>query len=150
NIWEACWHGDRSLVGIASSSPHEGSWYGAHLCEISLDTGARRTIYAPSDQLGCIGSSASGKRLAFVEGLCSDRLVVSGNLFVFDIDSQTSREIDTHGIDVTCVEWRSESTLLVAGHRGFETVIATYNVDLDNLVEIWASGEVTAAGRYAS
>jgi dipeptidyl aminopeptidase/acylaminoacyl peptidase len=53
-------------------------------------------------------------------------------------------------VDVTYTEWRSEEKLLVAGHRGSETVVGLVDAELGTFSPVWASSTITTGGRYAS
>src|SRR5262249_26088705 len=55
---------------------------------------------------------------------------------------------DTSGVDVAYTEWRSDQELLLAGHRGFDTVIGLYNTESAKFTEIWSSQQITTPGRY--
>lgn len=149
NVWEAVWCGNQALAAVVSSGPGEGLWFSACLQRINLAGGEAHEIYIPRDQLAWPAASPSGQRLAVVEAVCSDRGLVAGDLRLIDTITGTVRHINTHGVDVSCAEWRSEHRLLLAGHRGFETVVGVYDVISDSFVETWTSGEVSAVGRYA-
>ncbi len=99
----------------------------------------------------CIGRALSsaglqrlpdGRHLAVVDALCSDRWIVAGDLQLIDTVTGAVRRIDTQGVDVTCTEWRSDRRLLLAGHRGFETVIGLYDLDSGQFRQRWASTEL--------
>jgi dipeptidyl aminopeptidase/acylaminoacyl peptidase len=150
NIWEAVWCGNDSIAAVVSPGPGEGLWYSARLHMIETRGGSGRTIYAPRDQLGLPAASASGKRLAVVEAVCSDRWIVAGDLLLLDVLTGQFQRVDTRGVDVTFTEWRSESRLLVAGHRGFDTVVGLYDADSNTFREVWSSGETTTGGRYVT
>jgi dipeptidyl aminopeptidase/acylaminoacyl peptidase len=150
NIWEAAWCGDHAVVAVVSSGPEEGHWYGAHLALVDIDSGERRELYRPGDQLGCPAASPSGQHLAIVEAICSDRLFVAGDLRLIDIGSGAIRSLDTHGVDITCTHWRSNDLLLLAGHRGLETVVGLYDASSNAFTEVWSSQELTTGGFYVS
>jgi dipeptidyl aminopeptidase/acylaminoacyl peptidase len=150
NVWEAAWCGNEAIAAIVSPGPSEGLWYTARLALIQTDAGASREIYSPQDQLGWPSGSPSGRHIAVVEALCSDRWLVAGDLRLIDTKSREVRNAATRGIDVTHTEWRSDRHLLIAGHRGFETAVALYDVDADELEEIWRSEEITAGGFYGT
>ena len=150
NVWETSWCGNEALTAVTSTGPAEGHWYSATLHVIRLDTGESRQIYAPRDQLGWPSASPSGQQVAIVEAICSDRCFVAGDLRIIDTPSGQVRQIDTHGIDITYTEWRSERRLLLAGHRGFETVTALYDTSSQTLTEVWASEELSTASIYAT
>jgi dipeptidyl aminopeptidase/acylaminoacyl peptidase len=150
NIWEAVWCGNDHIVAVESGDPREGSWYRSRLYLTACDAQMRREIYAPSAQIGCPSASLSGEAVAFVEALCSDRCLVAGELRLWEQGTSTVRNIDTHGVDVTYTEWRSEHELLVAGHRRFETVVGLYDSVTGIFRENWKSDDLTCGVRYAS
>ena len=150
NIWEVTWCGDQALAAVASHGPGEGLWYSAKLYHIDLRSGVSREIYAPGDQLGWPSASKSGEQLVVVEALCSDRWVVAGNVLLIDPLRGTTRKVDTKGVDVTHTEWRSERQVLVAGHRGFETVVGVCDAESASFREIWASNEITTGGFFVT
>jgi dipeptidyl aminopeptidase/acylaminoacyl peptidase len=148
NIWEAAWCGNEAIAAVVSPGPSEGLWYTARLSVIETEGGAKRDLFTPQDQLGWPSGSPSGRHIAVVEALCSDRWIVAGDLRLIDTKSGEIREIATRGIDVTHTEWQSDRHLLLAGHRGFETVVALYDVRAGELDEIWRSEEITTGGFY--
>ena len=76
---------------IVSPGPSEGLWYTARLVVIGTDRGASREIYVPQDQLGWPSGSPSGRHVAVVEALCSDRWIVAGDLRLIDTQSGAVR-----------------------------------------------------------
>ncbi|MHB8815173.1 MAG: prolyl oligopeptidase family serine peptidase [Steroidobacteraceae bacterium] len=148
NIWEAAWCGNNAIAAIASPGPSEGLWYTARLTVIPTEGGASREMFAPQDQLGWPSSSPSGRHIAVVEALCSDRWIVAGDLRLIETKTRDVRKVATRGIDVTHTEWRSERHLLLAGHRGFETVVALYDIQAGELDELWRSEEISTSGFY--
>jgi dipeptidyl aminopeptidase/acylaminoacyl peptidase len=148
NLWETVWCGPGALAAIVSSGPKEGSWYTAHLQLIALDTGEARVIYQPQDQLGWPSAPPSGSFVALVEAVCSDRGLVAGDVLLIETASGQVRRLDTRGVDVTCCEWRSDRVLMLAGHRGSESVVGLYEPAVSNWAEVWASDEITTAGTY--
>src|SRR5690606_24999443 len=74
----------------------------------------------------------------------------AGDLRLIDSASGNVERIDTRGVDITYIEWRSERRMLLAGHRAFETVIGLYDVTDGAFSEVWKSVELTASGRYAN
>jgi len=150
NIWEAAWCGNDAIVAVVSPGPGEGLWYGARLHLIDTRTGQSRALYEPADQLGWPAASPSGNHVAVVEAVCSDRWIVAGDLKVIEASSGRVQNIDTRGVDITYTEWRSDSVLLVAGHRGFETVTGLYDLSCGAFAERWISRDITSVGRYIS
>jgi dipeptidyl aminopeptidase/acylaminoacyl peptidase len=150
NVWEAVWCGNASIAAVVSPEPGEDTWYTARLHIVDLENGGSRELYVPQDQLGWPATSPSGRHLAVVEAVCSDRLIVAGDLCLIDVESGKVRRVDTHGVDVTYTEWRLEGTLLIAGHRGFETVLGIVDLASGSFGEAWASAEITTGGRYVT
>lgn len=148
NVWECVWCGNGALAAVTSPGADEGLWYSANLTHIDVTTGKGQTLHQPRDQVGCLAADASGKHVAIVEALCSDRWYVAGELRLVDVASGHVKKIDTRGVDITYTEWRSSDKLLLAGHRGFESVIGMYDVISETFREVWASDELTVGGFY--
>jgi dipeptidyl aminopeptidase/acylaminoacyl peptidase len=148
NVWEAVWCGNERLAAVVSGGPGEGLWYEARLHVVDIGTGASREIYVPEDQLGWPAASPSGRRLAFAEAVCSDRWIVAGDLRLMDVATGKIQRIDTRGVSITTAEWRSEECLLLAGLRGFETVVGLYDVPRGEFTEVWASREISTVGSF--
>ena len=148
NIWEATWCGNDAIAVVASPGPSEGLWYSAALYVIDIENGNAKEVYRPHDQLGWPVCSPSGRWIAVAEAVCSDRGAVAGDLRIVDAQSGAVRNIDTGQIDMTYAEWRSDKTLLFAGHRAFETVVALYHQSAGICEEVWKSAEITTGGRY--
>jgi dipeptidyl aminopeptidase/acylaminoacyl peptidase len=148
NIWEAVWCGNEALAAVVSSGPGEGLWYTARLHIVEIDTVNSREVYTPKDQLGWPAASPSGKHLAIVEAICSDRWIVAGDLRLIETTSGKILRVDTRGVDITYTEWRSDRLLLLAGHRGFETVVGFCDATSGAFTEVWASRDLTTGGRY--
>lgn len=145
NIWEAVWCGNEALAAVMSPGPGEGLWYGARLHIVEIETGGSREIYAPKDQLGWPAASPSGKHLAIIEAVCSDRWIVAGELRLIETAWGTIHRIDTRGVNITATQWRSERKLLLAGVRGFEMVVGLYDATSRVFTEIWASQDIFTA-----
>jgi dipeptidyl aminopeptidase/acylaminoacyl peptidase len=150
NVWEAAWCGANHIVAVTSRGSGEGDWYNACLQLFDVAAGDWRNLYVPRAQLGWPTASPSGAHLAVVEGICSDRWIVAGDLLLLSPGSGEVRRIDTKGVDVAYAEWRSDRQLLLAGHRGFDTVVATYDVLCDSFIERWSDRNTTTGGRYAA
>jgi dipeptidyl aminopeptidase/acylaminoacyl peptidase len=148
NVWEATWCGNDAVVAVVSESHSEGSWYGAVLALIDLESGRERVLHRPGDQIGLPTASPSGQRLLAVEAVCSDRLMVCGNLLSIDPVSGQAEPIDTHGVDITWLEWRDKDHLLYAGYRDIETVVGEYDLEQDLATEWWSSVELTSGQWY--
>lgn len=151
NVWEASWAGPRKLLAIVSHEPNESAWYTAPLALIDTATGREQIVYECDRQLGLPAASPSGRRLAAVRALCSDRQVVAGDLLVFDHPEdgavQGPRVVDTRGVDVTSTMWRDDDHLFFAGLRGLRTVYGEYDAAAGQVRELWASEE-SSGERY--
>jgi len=150
NIWEAVWCGNEALAAVVSSGPGEGLWYSARLHILEIESANSREVYEPRDQLGWPAASPSGRHLAIVEAVCSDRWIVAGHLRLIERSSGNIHHVDTRGVDITYTEWRSDRHLLLAGHRGFETVVGLYDAISGAFTELWCGGELTTGGRYVT
>jgi len=148
NIWEASWCGPDSAIAVCSPSPGEEAWYTATLERINLRTGREQRLYQPKDQLSWLSASRSGRRVAVVEAVCSDRLIVAGDLWLVETSSDRKSRVTTKGVDVTYTEWQDEHSLLIAGVRGFETVIGVVNAGTRVFRELLASPDHTCGAYY--
>jgi dipeptidyl aminopeptidase/acylaminoacyl peptidase len=148
NLWEMTWCGNDAIVSVVSDRPGEGHWYGATLARFELGTGQGRMMLRPADQLGWPSCSPSGDRIAVVEAVCSDRWLVAGDLRIIEVATGAVRSVDTKGVDVTFVEWRSDNVLLVGGHRGPDTVAGWLDCTSSTFVETWSNSEITTGGFY--
>ncbi len=142
NVWEAVWCGPKKIAAVVSDHPGEETWYDARLDIIDVATGAARTIARSSDQFGWPAASPSGRRLAVVQAVCSDRWVVCGDLLLIDPSTGAVTRVDTAGVDVSWLAWRDEDTLFYVGKRAFDTVMANYDAVRGTTDEILVSAEV--------
>ena len=143
NPWDADWCGSDRIVLVASPSPHEGAWYSAKLQVLELCSNAVTDLYAPRYQLGCPVACTTGRQVLIVEGICSDRRVVAGDLLHIDVETSTVRRLATCGCDVTDVQWASDHHASFAGHRSLETVIGMTDLRAGASRLTWASDELT-------
>lgn len=149
NPWDAAWCGNDAVLAVASDDHGEGSWYRARLLRWNLNvgdsTGAVTEVCVPQDQIGCPAGSPDGATVAWIEAVCSDRGLVCGKLML-RAGNGPVRCLDTHGVDVTDVTWRDNRRLVVAGLRGFETVVAEWDMASNCWAERWVSSEFTLSG----
>jgi dipeptidyl aminopeptidase/acylaminoacyl peptidase len=148
NHWEATWVGNDRIVAVTSESHSEGSWYQAQMTHLDLAGSVVRTLYTPADQIGVPTASPSGRTVAVIEAVCSDRLIVAGGVLLIDPVSGSVRRQDTHGVDVSYIGWRDEWHLVYAGVRGFETVAGEIDVGSGEAREHWKSLERTLGNWY--
>jgi dipeptidyl aminopeptidase/acylaminoacyl peptidase len=149
NIWECAWLNPRELIAIVSDSHGEGSWYESRLVIIEID-GTARDLYRPTYQLGGPVASADGRHVAVIEALCSDRLIVCGEVRLIELATGHVRRLDTAGVDVTQLTWRDNATLVFVGHRGLETVLGEINLATGASRESWSSLQYTFGAWYPS
>ena len=69
----------------------EDAWYGAGVALIDLVTGEERPLATSPVQFGWVAGSPSGDRAAVIEAVCSDRVVVCGDLRVIDVGDRHDR-----------------------------------------------------------
>jgi dipeptidyl aminopeptidase/acylaminoacyl peptidase len=106
-------------------------------------------LYLPQkDQVGWPAASPSGRHVAIVEAVCSDRWIVAGDLLLIDTRDGAVTRIETNGVDVSCADWRSDERIAYAGHRGLESVLGVYNLTARAAQEHWASRDPGSGGRY--
>ena len=146
NIWEADWCEEDCVVAIASEEPGESAWYRARVVMIDTSAGTDRTLFESEVQLGWVSSSPTSDVVAVVEAVCSDRLVVAGDLVLIDPADGTVRRPDTLGVDVAFLSWRADGVLIATGVRGLETVVLEVDVEAGIAKERWATSE--AGGRF--
>lgn len=140
-VWEFEWCGPQHAIAIVSADPREGSWYRAHLVRIDVTTGDVQTLHVPADQLGVPAGSPGGNYAACIEAVCSDRLVVAGDLVLCNLADGSVRRLSAHGVDVTHLVWRDDARLLAVGIRRFDVVAVEYDARTGELTEIWSTSE---------
>jgi dipeptidyl aminopeptidase/acylaminoacyl peptidase len=86
-----------------------------------------------------------GETVWFVEGFCSDRGVLAGDVKAFDLAQRNVREV-TVDCDVAFLQPRDESRLWYAGLRGLGSACGSLSVD-GEVEEIW-SGEASIGRRF--
>jgi dipeptidyl aminopeptidase/acylaminoacyl peptidase len=140
NVWELAWCGDRALLAVTTDHPEEDAWYGAVLERLPLDGSAPNTLFVPDDQVSVPRATPSGSRWSVLSGLQSDRGLPAG-LLVSGVVGGPWSVVETHDVHVTDHSWLDETTLLVAGLRGLETVVATVDVGTGVMAEVWSGPE---------
>lgn len=136
NVWEFGWSGGGQVVAVVSDDPTESAWFGAHVALLDLDTREARSVYEPDWQLQSPVISADGRHVAFVEGLASDRMIVTGTTTVVELASgAVNRLAPDH--DVVTLRWLDRDRLFYVGTRGIETMCG--RIALDGTVdELWS------------
>jgi len=145
NVWEACWCGNDAIAAIASDEPTEAAWYTASARRIDLH-GGEQVLYETDVQLGWVAASPTGEHVAFAEAVCSDRLIVAGDLTIVENGGGVQKP-DTHGVDVGWLGWIDPQRLLFAGLRGLETVVGLFTLGVGT-TELWAARDRTIGSRF--
>jgi len=141
NVWEAVWCGSDRIAALVSDDPGEGAWYGARLVMIDVAGGTDRTILESDVQLGWVRASPDGRRVAIVEALCSDRLVVAGDVLLLDPQSGDVVRVDTAHVDVAGLAWRDDERLLAIGIRDLDSVVLDIDAKTGTAAERWSTRE---------
>jgi dipeptidyl aminopeptidase/acylaminoacyl peptidase len=144
NAWEATWCGPDAIAAMVSDRPGEGAWYDAPLALIDAETGNERVLHATgrSDrQLAWPAGSPSGRRLAMVRGLASDRQIVAGDILLVDPQTGDATDVDTQGCDASWLAWRDEDRLFYCGIRDLDTVAGEIDARSGETTELWSNGE---------
>lgn len=147
--WEAVWSGTDAVVAVVSDRPDEAAWFSARLARIDLADGGLRELM--SDAPRCIGlpaASPDARWVAAVSATCSDRTVVAGDVSLIDLVDDSTCILDLHEIDVTWQAFSGPTTLVVAGQRGLDTVVAEVDVQTGVVTERWSSFSTTCGQRY--
>ena len=146
NVWEAVWCGPSGIAAICSDSPDEASWYEADIRWFSNDGKEARLLYKPTNQLGWISASPVGTAVAVVEAICSDRLIVAGELRIIDVGGNGVDLPNTNGADVTAVTWRGDHHLLLTALSGFDNLVLLHDRRVNSSTILWQGREQTPAG----
>jgi dipeptidyl aminopeptidase/acylaminoacyl peptidase len=137
-VWELAWRGGHRCVALASADPTENGWYHAELICVDLGSGAVEALYQSALQLGSLSLSPDGGRVAFVEGLSSDRGLTPGRMRVVSLEDRNAME-PLPPADVTWVDWASGDSLLHAGWRGLGTAVGRIGTG-GRGEDLWAGG----------
>jgi dipeptidyl aminopeptidase/acylaminoacyl peptidase len=137
SVWEADWCGDDAVVAIVSDNEGEEGWYDAELVRIDLADGSARTLRTTDVQLAWAHANRAGTCVTVVEAVCSDRLLVAGDLLLVDPASGATRSVATLGVDVSCVRWRDDRRLLATGLRGLRPVALDVDAVTGAVRELW-------------
>ncbi|GJN75456.1 prolyl oligopeptidase family domain-containing protein [Purpureocillium lilacinum] len=150
NVWEANWCGSRSLVGVVSEHGDEGAWYTSRVAIIDLETGQARTVHSPPKrfQAAVPVGSPSGARVAFVQAQCSDRCLVTGDLWTLDVETNATTKHDTDGVDIANATWIDDKTLFVLGIRATQMVAGRLNLKDGRFHEHWAASPGVTTPNY--
>ncbi|MET0801140.1 MAG: S9 family peptidase [Actinomycetota bacterium] len=139
NVWEADWCGHDLAVAITSEGAGEDAWYGAGVALVDLATGEERPLATSDVQLGWVAGSPAGDKVAVIEAVCSDRVVVCGDLRVIDVATATMTPVDLGDVDASRVIWIGDDRLLVFGRRGLSSLALHVGLGKGSVRELWAT-----------
>ncbi len=152
NVWEAAWCGPHKVAALVSDDPAEAAWYDARIVLVDLVSGDVKTLYDPPPrfgvphQRGLLAGDRQGRFLGFVEGICSDRTLVAGDICLFDLASGQFDRIEQE-TDITSISWTSDDNLLYAGLRGTTSIIGFIEIASLTPKDIWSSEGFAGGGR---
>lgn len=141
-IWEFDVDGD-DVVAVASTDPTDNGWYRSFLARLDLTTRSARILYRPRWQIACPRLAPGGGRVAFLEGICTDRGSLVGTVMVIHPGADEPRAVAPE-TDVAWIGWRAESTLWFTARHGLEAACGV--LSLDGAVDRLWRGEGTFAG----
>lgn len=147
NIWEFDWDGDSTVVAVVSGEPSESSWYDASLVSIDLRERAVTARYQPRLQLSGPRLSPDGSRVAFVEGVASDRATWPGGqpkVAELTRGALEPRDIGT-GFEVSWMCWQDVGTLLFHAWAGLRSSCG--RLTLDGEAQTLCANPETVGGR---
>ena len=139
NVWEADWCGAGQVVAITSDGAGEDAWYAAGVSMFDLETGAERPLARSEVQMGWVAGSPAGDRVAVIEAVCSDRVVVCGDLRVIDVASGAMAPVDLGDVDASRALWLDDDRLLVFGRRGLVSLALEISLGDGSMKELWAT-----------
>jgi dipeptidyl aminopeptidase/acylaminoacyl peptidase len=144
NVWEFDWPGEARAVALCSDEPSESAWYDAYVALLDLEARTARRLYQPEWQVQAVRLSPDGARAAFVEGLASDREVVSGTVRVLELDGGEARELAP--AEASWLEWRDDESLWFCGWKGMAQRCGT--IALDGAINDLYGGDVLLGARF--
>jgi dipeptidyl aminopeptidase/acylaminoacyl peptidase len=148
NAWDFSWDGAGTLAAIVSAGSGESDWYTAAIAVYQLAGGTRQVAgYQPRWQLGVPRLAPGGQRLAFLEGVCSDRGILAGELMVAGI---SPGDLDPRPLgpdNVQYLEWRDDESLLYAAADGVRSVIGTAGTGAGGAV-VWRGDRTLGDGYH--
>jgi dipeptidyl aminopeptidase/acylaminoacyl peptidase len=119
SVWDFSWDGAATLAAIVSADPSESGWYTAAVAVYEIAPAVRRVAaYQPRWQLGIPRLAPGARRLAFIEGVCSDRGILAGEVMAADIapGELAARPL---GIDnVKYLDWQDPDMVLYTAMTG--------------------------------
>jgi dipeptidyl aminopeptidase/acylaminoacyl peptidase len=147
SVWDFSWDGSSTLAAIVSADPSESGWYTATIAVFEVVPSVRMVAgYRPRWQLGVPRLSPDASQLAFIEGVCSDRGIIAGELMIATV-GEGDLSARPLGLDnVTHLDWRDASSLVCATMSGLGATIEV--LDLVGGAQRRWRGDVTLGYRH--
>jgi dipeptidyl aminopeptidase/acylaminoacyl peptidase len=143
HVFEVEWDGG-CAVAVCADEPSESAWYNAYLALLDFDRRSAERLYEPEWQIQ--SPRLANDRVCFVEGFCSDRGVLAGDVKVLDLESRTVTEVAVPGCDISFVLPSDDDRMWFAGLRGLGTVCGRLSTT-GEVEELWA-GEGVIGARF--
>jgi dipeptidyl aminopeptidase/acylaminoacyl peptidase len=121
NVFEFDWVGGE-VVAVCTDDPSESAWYRAWIGAIDIGARTVELLHTAEWQLQCPRVSPGG-RVAWIEGVASDRATVAGTVNVFGVGPLAPE------LDVTWVAFADEETLWYAGRRRSGSMFGRLGLD---------------------
>src|SRR6266536_482068 len=141
NVFEFGWAGGK-VAAVCTDEPSESAWYEGWIGLIYLETREVGRVHTPTWQLQAPRISPGG-RVAFIEGVSSDRGVATGTVHVL---GQGPVAPELHA---TWIEFADEDTLWVAGWQDAGSFAGRLSLDGSGFYDELAGGAATFGPRYA-
>jgi len=145
NVWEVDWPGHGPAVVVTSADSAESAWYDPSVGLCDVMSGEVTVIHRPAGQVQSAVLEPGGQRVAFVEGLGSDRTCVTAEVKIIDISSgQVSAPAPQ--LDVSQLSWLVDGRLFYVGLDGLESICG-YLSSNGAVEQIWR-GAATIGPRH--
>jgi dipeptidyl aminopeptidase/acylaminoacyl peptidase len=149
-IHEFDWSPDgKRWAATASPPPGDDGWYVSQLYAIDTGSGAAKSLFAPTTQIGCPRFSPDGRSIAFIAGLMSDEGPVGGDVFVLPAEGGTPRNL-TPGLPTTpsSLAWLPSSQgLLLGEYADGGSAIESLDLGSGRVDRVWRGDERTSGSQ---
>ncbi len=145
HVWEFDWSRDeREFALVVSASPSEYDWYRARLARVSVNGGEPKTLYAPqgNKQIALPRWSPSGESVAFISCLWSDRGVIAGDLWAYNVKAGEARNLTAASArDISFFHWSADGrAFFVMGFERGDAAIGMIDAASGTYHRWWISG----------
>lgn len=137
SVWEFDWAGGEAIAAVLSEDASENGWYAAVIGVIDLPSATATIVHTPRWQVTCPRLSPDRRRIAFIEGICSDRGGIGGVPSTIELppsgvgaDSPPpGASALASGLEVTRLGWRDDHRLWYCGRRGMRATSGLMSID---------------------